>query len=161
MLVNGVPVWHESIIEIDFGLLCIVSRINFCVIMIKTESVFNKNALKCFICKMSSSFSRSQYVNSYHKSGSTLAPVMACCLMASSHYLNKFWLHFSEVLWHSPKCPSTQFHSECKFTFLLRGQGVNVIREESGLSPLSIIIPQLWYPMQEIDPLCTGSTVDQ
>ena len=36
------------------------------------------------------------------RSGSTLAQVMACCLTASSHYLNQYWLMISEVLWHSP-----------------------------------------------------------
>ena len=32
---------------------------------------------------------------------STLAQVMACCLTASSHYLNHSWLIISKVLWHS------------------------------------------------------------
>ena len=32
----------------------------------------------------------------------TLVQVMACCLMAPSHYLNQCWLIISEVLWHSP-----------------------------------------------------------
>ena len=36
----------------------------------------------------------------WHKSGSTLAQVMACCLMAPSHYLNHCWLIFSKVQWH-------------------------------------------------------------
>ena len=35
------------------------------------------------------------------RSGSTLAQVMACCLMAPSHYLNQCWLIISEVQWHS------------------------------------------------------------
>ena len=35
------------------------------------------------------------------KTGSTLAQVMACCLMAPSHYLNQCWLIISEVQWHS------------------------------------------------------------
>ena len=35
-------------------------------------------------------------------SRSTLAQVLACCLMAPSHYLNQCWLMISEVLWHSP-----------------------------------------------------------
>ena len=35
-----------------------------------------------------------------HRSGSTLAQVMACCLTAPSHYMNKFWLIISKVLWH-------------------------------------------------------------
>ena len=38
-----------------------------------------------------------------HRSGSTLAQVMAWCLTAASHYLNQYWLIISEVLWHSPK----------------------------------------------------------
>ena len=35
-----------------------------------------------------------------HRSGSTLAQVMACCLTAPSHYLNQYWL-ISKVYWHS------------------------------------------------------------
>ena len=35
------------------------------------------------------------------RSGSTLAQLMACCLMAPSHYLNQCWLIISEVQWHS------------------------------------------------------------
>ena len=35
-----------------------------------------------------------------HSSVSTLAQVLACCLMAPSHYLNQCWLIFSKVLWH-------------------------------------------------------------
>ena len=38
----------------------------------------------------------------WYRRGSTLAQVMACCLMAPSHYLNQCWLIISEVLWHSP-----------------------------------------------------------
>ena len=33
-------------------------------------------------------------------SGSTLAQVMACCLMAPSHYLNQCWLIICKVQWH-------------------------------------------------------------
>ena len=32
---------------------------------------------------------------------STLVQVMACCLMAPSHYLNQCWLIISKVLWYS------------------------------------------------------------
>ena len=37
----------------------------------------------------------------WERSGSTLAQVMACCLMAPSHYLNQCWLIIKEVLWQS------------------------------------------------------------
>ena len=48
---------------------------------------------------------RGLWVNSFwpsdtirrQRSGSTLAQVMACCLMAPSHYLNQCWLIISEV----------------------------------------------------------------
>ena len=36
-----------------------------------------------------------------HWSGSTLAQVGACCLMAPSHYQNQWWLPINEVPWHS------------------------------------------------------------
>ena len=38
----------------------------------------------------------------WHRSGSTLAQIMTCCLTAPSHYLNQCWLIISEVFLHSP-----------------------------------------------------------
>ena len=35
----------------------------------------------------------------WHRSGSTLAQVMACCLRATNHYLNQCWLTISEGQW--------------------------------------------------------------
>ena len=32
-----------------------------------------------------------------HRSGSTLAQVMACCLTASNHYLNQYWPHYNGI----------------------------------------------------------------
>ena len=37
----------------------------------------------------------------WHRSGSTLAQVIAWCLMTTSHYLNQSWLIIIDVLWHS------------------------------------------------------------
>ena len=36
-----------------------------------------------------------------YRSGSTLTQIMACWLMAPSHYLNKYWLIISEAQWYS------------------------------------------------------------
>ena len=36
----------------------------------------------------------------WHRFGSTLAQVMACCLSVPSHYWNQCWPSISEVLWH-------------------------------------------------------------
>ena len=36
-----------------------------------------------------------------HRSGSTLARVMAWCLRAPSHYMNHFFFTISEIHWHS------------------------------------------------------------
>ena len=44
------------------------------------------------------------------RSGSTLAQVMACCLMAPSHYLNQSWLIISEV---QVTFILGQFHNRC------------------------------------------------
>ena len=38
-----------------------------------------------------------------HRSGSTLAKVMAWCLMAPSHYLNQCWLLICGVIWQLPE----------------------------------------------------------
>ena len=46
-----------------------------------------------------------------HKSESTLAQVMACCLMAPSHYLNQCWLIISKVRWHSSDSNFTRDNS--------------------------------------------------
>ena len=37
----------------------------------------------------------------WHRSGSTLAQVVACCLTAPSHYLNQCWLVITKVQWCS------------------------------------------------------------
>ena len=42
-----------------------------------------------------------------HRFGSTLVQVMACCLMAPSHYLNQCWPVINKVFWHSPHCNFT------------------------------------------------------
>ena len=39
----------------------------------------------------------------WQRSRSTLVQVMACCLVAPSHYLNQCWLLVSDVLCHSPE----------------------------------------------------------
>ena len=38
----------------------------------------------------------------HHRSGLTLAQVMACCLTTPSHYQNRGWILIDEVLWHLP-----------------------------------------------------------
>ena len=46
----------------------------------------------------------------WHRSGSTLAQVMACCLISPSYYLNKCWLIVNGVLWHSAESNLTWMH---------------------------------------------------
>ena len=79
-----------------------------------------------------------------HRSGSTLAQVMACCLTAPSHYLNQCWLTISKVhAWHSPEgiCvwSTADTHQRNKIENLIfkiasrlpRGQWVNNLLETS------------------------------
>ena len=44
----------------------------------------------------------------WHRSGSTLAQIMASCLMAPSHYLNQYWLIINQDLRHSPEGSFTE-----------------------------------------------------
>ena len=44
---------------------------------------------------------------SRHRSGSTSAQVMACCLTAPSHYLNQCWLIINEARWHLAEVKKT------------------------------------------------------
>ena len=66
-----------------------------------------------------------------HRSGQTLTQVMACCLVAPSHYLHQCWLIISEVsTWEQfPSYSSVYYESE-NFIFKItatspRGQWVN------------------------------------
>ena len=69
---------------------------------------YSRNAFTCCLQDGSHLF-RYQCVNSLwpsdsiwrQRSGTTLAQVMACCLMVPSHYLNQCWLTISMVQWHS------------------------------------------------------------
>ena len=51
-----------------------------------------------------------------HRSGSTLAQVMACCLTALSHYLNQCWLIISEVLCNSYDDRPANHYAFCVIT---------------------------------------------
>ena len=55
----------------------------------------------CSICFTLRPSLRPSDVNWRHRSGSTLAHVMACCLTTPSHYLNRCWLIISKVKLHS------------------------------------------------------------
>ena len=72
-----------------------------------------KNSFESVLGKISATVIRLHCVNSlfpseWNRSESTLIQVMACCLMAPSHYLNQFWLLTSKVLWHSLRAISPE-----------------------------------------------------
>ena len=89
-----------------------------------------------------------------HGSGSTLAQVMACCLMAPSHYLNQCWLTTSKIEWHSSRDNFARDTSAInhwnylknqvpKMSFkFLRGQ-ISWLAQDSSTA---CTIPQLWLP---------------
>ena len=56
----------------------------------------------------------------WHRSWSTLARVMACCLMAPSHYLSQCWFIIKCVLWHSPESNFTKSAHEINLQHVLR-----------------------------------------
>ena len=58
----------------------------------------------CWLWKLWENFINSLWPSDaigWHTTGSTLIQVMACCLMAPSHYLNQCWFIISQVLCHS------------------------------------------------------------
>ena len=78
-------------------------------------------------------------------SRSTLVQVMACCLMATSHYLNQCWLMISEM-WHSPdsnfientwdiyRWNEFEIYQSETVVKSPRGQGVNYLSSSRQLS---------------------------
>ena len=93
------PLENQVSIGSDNGLLSIQN----------TKLFIHENASENIVCEMSAILSRGRLVNSLwlsdaiwrHRSGSTLAQVMACCLTAPCHRLNQCWLIISKVHWHS------------------------------------------------------------
>ena len=76
-------------------------------------SLGTNNAFENALSKISATLIRLHCVNSLfpserNRSGSTLIQLMACCLMAPSHYLNQLWLLTSKVLWHSLRAISPE-----------------------------------------------------
>ena len=59
----------------------------------------------------------------------TLDQVMACCLTASSYYLNQCWLITSQLLWHSSEGKLTQ--EMLKITILAMGLNIITLRLQS------------------------------
>ena len=96
-----------------------------------------------------------------HRSGSTLAQVMACCLTAPSHYLNQCWLFIREVQWQSPEGNFTRNASAINYYNQLenhlpklsfkspRGQWVN-IGSGNGLTAPSNYLTQYWLIIGEV-----------
>ena len=70
---------------------------------------FLENDSENVVCKMTAILSFNSLwpndVTWWHRSGSTWAQVMACCLMALSHYLNQCWPFICEVQWQSLEIP--------------------------------------------------------
>ena len=93
-----------------------------------------------------------------HRFGSTLAQVMACCLMAPSHYLNQCWVIINEVPWFSSESNFTESaHTTILYlgfenqTFRItaispRGQWVNTIEAEMKWPPFSRSHFQMHFP---------------
>ena len=94
----------------------------------------------------------------WHRFGSTLGQVMACCLMARSHHLSHYWRIITEAF------TCEQFHSRCSsnilyavfenYTFKIiasspMGQWVNPIHHK--------VVDPVAVPMQTSDLFTSGS----
>ena len=95
-----------------------------------------------------------------YRSGTTLAQVIACCLMAPSHYLNQCWLIMSKVRWHSSKgnfardtsSINYQNHFENYFSKISpkspRGQRFNCISNNNPQNSFYGSFPFKWHWFQ-------------
>ena len=85
------------------------------------------------------------------RSGSTLAQVMACCLMAPSHYMNQCWLNIKDVSFTWEQFLSIisykefeNYNSKTNDT-LPRGQWVNTLRLKQNGCHFQFTIFQHWF----------------
>ena len=74
---------RQAITEREYGTMKSMRQLNIGLYQLRVNSLWPRDAIW------------------WHRSGSTLAQVMACCLMAPSHYLNQYWLILSAIQWHS------------------------------------------------------------
>ena len=51
----------------------------------------------------------------WHRFESTLAKIMACCLIAPGHYMNQCWLIISKVQWHLSEGNFTRINHKISF----------------------------------------------
>ena len=72
-----------------------------------------------------------------HKSCSTLAQVMAWCLMAPSHYLNQCWLIISSFLRHTPKTHSAWMRTISLHQMSLKNTLVKFLSHRSEANELT------------------------
>ena len=83
------------------------------------------------------------------RSGSSLAQVMACCLMAPTHYLNQCWLCISKVEWHSFKRKFTRDTSAINHEIIWKIKYLNYHSNFPGVNGLIWPYPQsaiTWDP---------------
>ena len=82
-----------------------------------------------------------------HRTGSTLAQIMACCLTAPSHYLNQCWLIISKSHWH---LGDRHFTKDTSVTNLLKLAWKLLIYNFLQISqgPMSLAIHVVWKKLQ-------------
>ena len=113
---------------------------------------------------------RPQWVNSLwpsdtiwqHRSGLILAQVMACYLMAPSHYLNISWFFINEILWHSAKssftlsAPATNLYYEFEsYTFRInptcpRANDWTILMLRIEGTPADALVPAVTRPSEAL-----------
>ena len=91
----------------------------------------------------------------WHRSGSTLAYVMNCCLMASSHF--QCWLIIKGVLRHSPERNFTITAEDINPWIILKNTLLKLHLHLPGANELTKLINSPWKPMLFPESLPGGS----
>ena len=91
----------------------------------------------------------------WHRSGSTLAYVMVCCLTTPRHFLNQCWLIITKVKWHSSDISFTRDATAINHW----NQFENYFYESSFKSPTGHWVKETWpYCINALEHTCQSQT---
>ena len=94
-----------------------------------------------------------------HRSGSTLAHVMACCRTAPSHYLKQCWLIISKVQWHSFECEFARGNSASNHSVKLIWKLLIQNFIKSPFCEMAFMVDNYWILIQIILLSSHGSVI--
>ena len=95
-----------------------------------------------------------------HRSGSTLAQVIAWCRQVTSHYPSQCWHLISKILWHTPQSNFTAKSCVTYYSiFCLKTIVLKLLAHLLASDALINILNAWWNQCCYCDPVCSWSTL--